>query len=263
MTSLLSGVERGGMAHLTLPDGSAAAAALCAPCDDDEPHPVPAVMSATAAVFQNYDRKAAGHVARLRKLQQASEEARFAGGAPGQRLGQAPGGAGPAAARGTAAGGAAAGATERPTSCTPLVPHTPPRAAAGGRPRVAAPRPAAGGAGTKPVGRAVEKLTNDELRARAAHAAEHRAGATAAAIAPASAPPQPPAMVPSAPREGGRSLTSRHAPGGTHRAGGVGRQSSARGPRGQAKVAVAAARRERAAEAAEARMMASMMASAD
>lgn len=110
MSSLLSGVEREGIAPLPLTDSSAA---VCGTCSDgggaregsgyvhtlaslgassssssaaDSGGVVP--LSSTAATFARYDRQADEHVGRLRQMQATmSESARFAHGTSGHRLG--------------------------------------------------------------------------------------------------------------------------------------------------------------------------------
>jgi hypothetical protein len=108
MSSLLSGVEREGIAPLPLTDSSAA---VCGTCSDggaregsgyvhtlaslgassasssaaDSGGFVP--LSSTAATFARYDRQADEHVGRLRQMQAMSESARFAHGTSGHRLG--------------------------------------------------------------------------------------------------------------------------------------------------------------------------------
>ena len=108
MSSLLSGVEREGIAPLPLTDSSAA---VCGTCSDGGAHEgsgyvhtlaslgassssssaadsggfVP--LSSTAATFARYDRQAGEHVGRLRQMQAMSERARFAHGTSGHRLG--------------------------------------------------------------------------------------------------------------------------------------------------------------------------------
>ena len=108
MSSLLSGVEREGIAALPLTDSLAA---VCGNCSDGGAHEgsghvhtlaslgassssssaldaggfVP--LSSTAATFARYDRQAGEHVGRLRQMQAMSERARFAHGTSGHRLG--------------------------------------------------------------------------------------------------------------------------------------------------------------------------------
>jgi hypothetical protein len=222
MSSLLSGVERVGIAPLPLTDA-------CEPCADDE-QPAIGARSSTAAVFANYDRRADAHVGRLRKLKELSESARFAGGAPGHRLGGVP----PSAA---------------------LVPRPPdaPSGAAAAKPGGSGARKAAASArappgAARPVINSNRPPAKGTTRELAAAAAERRL--TVEPVAEQSAAPASAASTAStAPKAAAAPAPKREPPA-------VTRTGSARGsrPRGQAKAAVAAVRRERTAEAAEARL---------
>jgi hypothetical protein len=279
MSSLLSGVERTGLVA-NLPhtdgvgeDGGGSTGGACA-----VEVMVPAALSSTAAVFANYDRKADAHVARLKKMKERSEANQFANGAKGHKLGGTPahiaaavlGGAQPPPAGSARAAVAAAssacsacsasssapGAESSRAGGSALVPRPPPPGAA--PPGVG--RPAVGGGARR--GGAVGKAA---MRTLAASAAEARMeamgmadGATAELAGPTAAARSseraigagrdrqaataPPPVPPPAPvRKAGAPSSA-----GGAKAGGA-------GPRGAAKMAVAAVRRERAAEAAERR----------
>ena len=240
MTSLLSGVERQGVLPLPLTDG-----AVCPECEGEELN----AMSSTAAVFANYDRKADQHVGRLRKLKQLSEgRERFAGGAAGHRLGGAP----PAAAAAAAASGAGGNGA--------LVPRPPP-GAAGASSRSGAAVRAGARPPARPVVNANRPLSKTQMREIAAAAAEARAqgGAPPSAVPPqaAAAAATPAARSPGKPRS-----MAVAAPAMAPLAARTAAVPARQGPRGQAKSAVAAVRRERAAEAAEARMAAASLVAA-
>ena len=145
MSSLLSGIERVGIAPLPITDGTPADATGSSQATS---------LSSTAAVFTNYDRKADAHVGRLRRLKQLSEHSRFADGAPGHRLGDAGG------VEGTGGG-------------TALVP-TPPKAAERVAGRVVSRQ--GSGVGSRTRGAVSKPVPREMLRELAAAAAERRAG---------------------------------------------------------------------------------------
>ena len=181
---------------------------------------VPAQMSSTAAVFANYDRRADAHVARLRKLKEMSESSRFAGGTPGRRL--------TAAVSTAPRSGAPSGA--RSGAAAPAHGHNPGRVAQRSGPP--------------------SKAT---LRELAASAAEGRAQAMSLPQAPSQAPS---AAVASSTRGMAttQAASARPPSGRAAKPAGKGAAGGASGARGAAKAAVMAARRERAANAAEARL---------
>ena len=205
MTSLLSGVERLGIAPLPHTDGTAAAGpAAC---------PAACAASSTAAMLSSYDQRADAHVARLRKLRDGQ-----AARAGGRRLGSGP---------------------------TPLAPPGPtPPATARGRGGAGGGARGSGLVGAPPSARAQRELAAAAAEARAAAAAELQcvpctaAAATTALVATAGRP----AARPHASNGGARPPAPKGLP------------AAGRPRRSSAGAAVAAARRERAANAAEKRM---------
>ena len=221
MTSLLSGVERLGIAPLPHTDGAAANGPTSGPA-----------ASSTAAILCNYDQRADAHVARLRKLRDGQ-----AARAGGKRLGSGP----------------------TPLALPAPTPHTPPRGGAargGGVARGGGAARGRGGArGSGLVGAPPSARTQREL---AAAAAEARVTAAVIQCAPCTAATvAATAVVASTAATAGRPAAPSHVSGGSSRPPAQkGPPTAGRPKRSSAGVAVAAARRERAANAAEQRTLA-------
>lgn len=263
MVSLLTGIERASVAP-----------------GEPGADVVPLPLSSTAAVLGNYDRKAEEHVARLRKVKEISERSRFAGGMTGHRLGSDGGGTSGCeqppvvsnasglgnhspALRHTATPPAAPVPSSRaPRPCSTLATSSAASTTAPRRPAVGA--KAASGAAARQRHR-MQPPTPQVLRDMAATAAEARA---AAAQGSGTVPPTSVSATPSTPSTCGAPSTlssvrsersvvdvrSLRASGTRPAAALVTARSAACTSRGAAKAAVAAVRRERAAEAAERRL---------
>lgn len=227
MASLLSGVEREGIGPLPITDGAAAGSGADAELR----------LSSTAQTFAKFDRRADGHVGRLRKLRDATSKAQeegFRGGAG------AAGGAGGAGAGRRLGGSGGVGA------------------AGGGSHRLGGPpSPYAGAASSRPDRRRELAAEAAEARAAAALTAARAAAQSDGARAPPA--PTPPAAPRAGPARSTAAAAARAPPAGRAAAPPPARRA---GAAGGAKAAVRAARRERAADAAEGRAAAESHAAA-